>query len=414
MFTRSIPSITASIITLVITWIGSLIIITAPVEAQSTTNSGEPACLLKADSIEPPNAGPSDYSFFVRPIGTVRTVMIFVDFSDAEHRESTTDLYNLLVPHSQEWLTEVSYGRMALEVTSIPRWYRMSKPSVEYGFTGKVPPMTFEQHRAYIAEAVHLAEGDVDFKQFHLVSIVSAAGAQIPPSPTFQAKLGEGILTQGIEIHEAITFGADIRRIIPSFGSKVFVHELGHVFGLPDLYDYVAPRQQQWHFAGGWSDMSANITGGHYFAYDKLKLGWLDQSQVKCITSPGTQLATITPLEKPGGLKAIMIRTGPSTAYAIEVRDNIGQDSRLCDHGVLIYTVDATKENGHGPIRLLPAQEGTDSAMIEKCGLLYDATYDLRPGKVASYSDSQAGIKVELMGKHDRSYVVRTDWQRPN
>jgi hypothetical protein len=109
-----------------------------------------------------------------------------------------------------------------------------------------------------------------------------------------------------------------------------------------------------------------------------------------------------------------MIRTGPSTAYAIEVRDNIGQDSRLCDHGVLIYTVDANKENGHGPIRLLPAQEGTDSAMIEKCGLLYDATYDLRPGKVASYSDSQAGIKVELMGKHDRSYVVRTDWQRPN
>jgi M6 family metalloprotease-like protein len=388
--------------------------VTPPAEAQSTTNQGEPACLLNADSVEQPNAGPTDYSFLVRPIGTIRSVMIFVDFSDAEHRESTTDLYNLLVPHSQEWLKEVSYGRMSLQVTSIPKWYRMSKPSVEYGFTAKVPPMTFEQHRAYVAEAVHLAEGDVDFKQFQFVSIVAAVGSQIPPSPTFQAKSGEGIVTQGIEIHEAITFGADIRRIVPYFASKVFVHEIGHVFGLPDLYDYVAPRPQQWHWAGGWSDMSANITGGHYFAYDKLKLGWLDPSQVKCMTSPGTQQANITPLEKPGGLKAIMVRTGPSTAYVIELRENIGQDSQLCDHGVLIYTVDATKENGHGPIRLLPAQQGADPAMIEKCGLLYDVTYDLRPGKVASYSDPQAGIKVELVGKRDTSYVVRIAWQRPN
>lgn len=412
MFTGRKGSIAALV--QVVTWVVCLILGTAPVEAQSPANQGESVCLLKADSVAQPNAGPTDYSFLVRPMGAIRSVMIFVDFPDAEHRESTTDLYNLLVPHSQEWLKEVSYGRVSLQVMPVPKWYRMSKPSVEYGFTGKVPPMTFEQHRAYIAEAIHLAEADVNFKQFQFVSIVAAIGAQIPPSPTFQAQPGEGIFTQGIEIREAITFGADIRRIIPYFGSKVFVHELGHVFGLPDLYDYLAPRPLQWHFAGGWSDMSANITGGHYFAYDKLKLGWLDPSQVKCMTSPGTLQATITPLEKPGGLKAIMVRTGPSTAYVIELRETVGQDSHLCDHGVLIYTVDATEENGHGPIRLLPAQQGADPAMIERCGILYDATYDVRPGKVANYSDPRAGIKVELVRKRGSSYVVRVAWQRTN
>ena len=43
--------------------------------------------------------------------------------------------------------------------------------------------------------------------------------------------------------------------------------------------------------------MSSNVTGGHYFAYEKLKLGWLDPSQVQCMRSPGTLQATITPLE---------------------------------------------------------------------------------------------------------------------
>jgi hypothetical protein len=158
--------------------------------------------------------------------------------------------------------------------------------------------------------------------------------------------------------------------------------------------------------------MSSNVTGAHYFAYEKLKLGWLDPHQVKCMTSPGTLQATITPLEKPGGVKAIMIRTGPSTAYAIELRENVGVDSRLCDHGVLIYTVDATMKNGGGPIRLLPAQNGDDEDKIQRCGILYDATYDLRPGKVANYYDPSAGIKVELLKKRADLYVIRVAWQK--
>jgi hypothetical protein len=50
--------------------------------------------------------------------------------------------------------------------------------------------------------------------------------------------------------------------------------------------------------------------------------------------------------------------------------------------------------------------------MIERCGILYDATYDMRPRKVASYSDPQAGIKVELVSKRGTSYIVRATWER--
>ena len=199
----------------------SLMLGTALVQAQSAANQTESACVLKAGPVDEPNGGATDYSLFLHPIGTLRGVMIFVDFPDAEYRETTNDLYDLLVPYSQKWLNEVSYGRMSLQVTPVPKWYRMSKPSIEYGFTSKKPPMTFEQHRAYIAEAIHLAEADVSFKDYQFVTVVAAVGSQIPPSPAFHARTGQGILTEGIEVRHAITFGADIRRVIPNFGAKI-------------------------------------------------------------------------------------------------------------------------------------------------------------------------------------------------
>jgi hypothetical protein len=132
------------------------------------------------------------------------------------------------------------------------------------------------------------------------------------------------------------------------------------------------------------------------------------------MTSPGTLQATITPLETSDGLKAIIMRTGPSTAHVVELREAIGADSRLCDHGALIYTVDATLENGHGIIKLAPAQQGTDPAAVLRCGVLYDGTYDLRPDKRANYSDPRTGIEVQLISERDNSYVVRVTWKKPD
>jgi hypothetical protein len=53
---------------------------------------------------------------------------------------------------------------------------------------------------------------------------------------------------------------------------------------------------------------------------------------------------------------------------------------------------------------LLPRQRGTDSAMIEKCGLPYHSNDGLFAGHVISHSDPQIAIKVI----HTHDYYERS------
>ena len=102
--------------------------------------------------------------------------------------------------------------------------------------------------------------------------------------------------------------------------------------------------------------MSWNDPGGHFLAWQKWKLGWLDPSQLTCLDGPGEVTTTITPLERSGGLKAIVVPTGLSSVYVIEARKRIGEDDWLCDDGVLIYSVNSSIRSGNGPVQVRAAQ----------------------------------------------------------
>ena len=73
------------------------------------------------------NEGTTNSALPLRPSGPIRAVMLFVDFSDLHASESTSALYNQLVPRSRAWYNEVSYGRARLDVTPVNRWVRMPR-----------------------------------------------------------------------------------------------------------------------------------------------------------------------------------------------------------------------------------------------------------------------------------------------
>ena len=153
--------------------------------------------------------------------------------------------------------------------------------------------------------------------------------------------------------------------------------------------------------------MSWNDPGGHFLAWEKWKLGWLDPSQLTCLTTPGEVTATITPLERPGGLKAVVIPTGPSSAYVIEARKKIGQDARLCEEGVLIYSVDASVRSGYGPVRVRAAQRDTNGDLLNQCGPLYNAPFDNAKGEVSHFEDNAAGLTVQGLASGANGYRVK-------
>src|SRR5687767_8995243 len=79
----------------------------------------------------------SDWKLHVRPVDTVRAIMLFVDFPGARAEDNAppyTDpgAYHDFLAPSVEWFRRSSYGRFDLQVTTVPRWFRMAKPDSEY------------------------------------------------------------------------------------------------------------------------------------------------------------------------------------------------------------------------------------------------------------------------------------------
>jgi M6 family metalloprotease-like protein len=325
--------------------------------------------------------------------------MIFVDFPDAAAAESTTSLYNLLVPAATQWYANSSYGRVSLDVSAVHSWFRMPKSATSYDFARG---LTYEKHRAYIADAVHAADASVDFSKYDLVYIVAADSPAISFSPTFNVFAGGGVAADGTEIRNAVTFGQDIR--FPRWGAHVFEHETGHIFGLPDLYDF-SRSTNFLEFVGGWDTLSWVEPGAEFVAWEKWKLGWLDPAQLRCLSTSGQMEETMSPLESAGGIKALVVPTSTSAAYVVEVRQATGGDAGLCDHGVLLYTVDAKTATGAGPIRVIGANSGSDPTQLEKCGPLYDAPFDVGPGERTTFEN--ATLKLEVLATDGASYRVR-------
>jgi M6 family metalloprotease-like protein len=326
--------------------------------------------------------------------------MIFVDFSDANQSQDAQSLYDVLVPPTEQWYTEASYGRVTLDFDRVTTWFRMPKASAQYGLTAGI---TGALHRGYIADAIAAADPVVDFRGYDAIYIVPAAGAAIDATLAYTDVAGQGVPADGTEIRHAVTLDPHVT------WPGVMVHETGHLFGLPDLYQFGVPyRPDGIAGVGSWDPMSGHSpsVAAQFLGWHKLKFGWLDPSQVRCLSAPGNSLEeTLSPLESTGGVKLVVVPTGATTATVVEVRDPIGADTTLCDAGVLVYAVDGAVRTGQTPLRVRRAGSGSDSLLRTRCGTPYDAPFDLGPGEVPVYEDSV--VKVEVLATDGASYRVR-------
>lgn len=380
--------------------IGAAIVAFAAAVGPAAPAAAAPACppvLDKRSNLFESAGGPIDHRLHLRARGRVRAVMIFVDFPNARAESDTRSLFDFLAPGMARWYAEASYGRMSLSVTPVHRWFRMRKASTRYRYARG---LTFAAHRRYLADAIRAADRRVNFRRYKIVYVVAAQAPGIPHSPTFHAFRGAGVRADRTEVRWAVTLGNDIH--VPGWGYRVPVHETGHLFGLPDLYDLrSADFTDLLRFVGGWDVMSMNGTGAHFFAWSKARLGWLGRDQLRCVGRGSTEV-TLAPLETRGGVKAVVLRTGRSRATVVEARRARGEDSTLCDEGVLVYKVDATVPTGRGPIRIVGGGNGTDEEQIARCGPRYDAGLDA--GGV--YEDATITVEV-LASNPDGSFRVR-------
>jgi M6 family metalloprotease-like protein len=125
----------------------------------------------------------------------------------------------------------------------------------------------------------------------------------------------------------------------------VFTHELGHAFGLPDLYDTNANNGKH-QGAGNWELMATGSWGCdgrsaeqpcHLSAWSKMVLGWADVETLP----QGSDLGTLTlpPVESSGKIYRIDAGDGSGEYYLLENRQEMGFDSHLYAEGLLVWRI---------------------------------------------------------------------------
>jgi M6 family metalloprotease-like protein len=371
--------------------------------APGPASAAPPAdCRLPAPAgIGNEHEGPTDYGRWLRPSGTVRAVVLFVDFPDAQPTAGErTERVNLL-SSAPTWVATSSYGRVSTPLTFDGAWRRMPQPQTAYSQYGQ----SFDAHRAYLRDAVSAADAAVNFSQYQIVYVVPprSAGA-LPNSPAFIASPGWGVNADGVELRHGVTFGQDI----DFWGAKVVAHETGHLFGLPDLYSYAGGPNI--HAAvGGW-DLMGLISGPapDHLAWHKWKMAWLDDAQIVCRTIVGQTTTTLTPLGSSGGTKAVVVRTGSQRAVVVENRQVSPLDvaSSCFRPGVLVYVVDASVGGGSNPVTVADRAPGSTVAGCDPA----HAQLDNATLTTVGHEVVVSGVRVRLTATSGSNRTVRVTW----
>ncbi|KAI0845893.1 M6 metalloprotease [Daldinia vernicosa] len=353
------------------------------------------ACKLAANSNVYLSAG-FGYELNCAPsTGTLSAFMIFVDFADQAAIETPQSLYDFFLPAAAEWYATSSYGALTLNVTAdTSRFYRMPAKADSYGWQRG---LSYEMHQKYIQDALD-AYGKTIPPTDVLYVVPTANAAAISFSPTF---MGDVKTRDGTYVaKKSVTFGLDAYE---TWKYLVLNHETGHTMCLPDYYPFNGSATGL--FIGGW-DLMGLISGPSpdYFAWDKWRLGWLSDEQISCVAETGSTTHTLTPLEKPGGSKAVVIKHSSTDVLVAELRSASGLDSASCSTGVLLYTVSTTTATGEGPIRVLDTTPGSSGCAGDK---LNDAPLSL--GGISSYTVPGWGIKVTVVSESNGSVDVRVE-----
>jgi len=134
------------------------------------------------------------------------------------------------------------------------------------------------------------------------------------------------------------------------------------------------------------------------YAWEKWRLGWIDDNQVACISSKGTSQHTLSPLGAKGGIKIVNIKLSESTVLAIELRTKTGLDVDTCSQGLLFYIVDMSKLGGKGPITVVdPRATKVRACSAQRGGQLSAAAMDFAKGE-KDISLLQYGVRVLVTG----------------
>ena len=288
--------------------------------------------------------------------GTLNFKVLFAKSSGSTvaNEKSAQDLYKKLQPEIvSSFYNQVSNGSIQkIQFEPYYSWIEFDKLESLKDAAGDEIKLVESEWRTFVSKTLETAESQIDFTNSDGVMII------LDPNSSY-LRLGYAMADEftvdGKKISNVVMLG----RAYVQVGLRspyLVIHELGHLFGLPDLYSYIdafTTNQDSTDTVAYFSVMNKAAVGGiGYFGWEKYILGWLNDPQVICHKA-GEVLANLVPLTKTNGLKMIAVPISSSQVLVVENRTKEGIDKMIPNPGIIAYVVDSSIESGKNPIKVL-------------------------------------------------------------
>ncbi|OGF47845.1 MAG: hypothetical protein A2231_02130 [Candidatus Firestonebacteria bacterium RIFOXYA2_FULL_40_8] len=298
-------------------------------------------------------------------LGIKKLAVIFVNFSDVKFTEaggsggsiatyispaatsSTITTQTGLLKNLVDYVTEVSYGNMILEITPFTNggtgYTIAANNEAFYGANNEANVVNAQLFK----DAVSLAGSTVTNTNYDALMVVHAGIGEESSNDGSGQTISSYVWSVFVEwdtangtangFTEGETVPGKESGILSPFG--VLCHEFGHQLGLPDLYQTVDPsnsRVGKWDLMdyGAWVNNGANPP--HFSSWCKALINWITP-----VNQTSSSILTLNAFDSASGnCFKVPILSSSVEYFLFEYRRKAGFDSFLPGEGVLVWHID--------------------------------------------------------------------------
>jgi M6 family metalloprotease-like protein len=342
--------------------------------------------------------------------GIINVQVMFIDFPDqigTRNKEQLNTFFNDYIIGIEKFFDFQSGGKSKFNWHVEPGFIRIPENFSEYSLTrngqfGSKTPDTL------LRKAVAVSDDIIDYSEIDMIIVF--LNPDIPESladvsPAWPLEESWAIKTNEKTIYNATFIAGDAVRI----GYEIIAHEIGHLFGLIDLYNYdwfISNSEKdflrQFIFTGLFDFMNYAPKSYQYgdnrdmFGWQRWLLDWINDDEVNCLMAdnPSNTTHLLSPVAVLGGnQRMIAIKISSTRLLVVEQRSkNIYCD--LCSGGIYTYLIDSEIRSGYGAIKLIIPEHS-------KMELYQDAYLEL--DQLLMYEN----ITIKVEQKQNDNTVVR-------
>jgi hypothetical protein len=341
----------------------------------------------------------SDDIVNLKPGEPINALIAFVGFEDRKAVEADRSKLTKISKKVGDFYYQMSEGGISFNWFLHPTTTQLGKSIATYNASSRG---NFGSAQIIEDTQIRLRK-EIDIDDLDLVLVVT-------PSTTLRSEVSNSIayLNRGNGIMNSAILASDFWKSEGNW--QIVAHEIGHAFGLLDLYNLEtanlisegrASYFDQFEFMKAYDLMNwPNANSPSLVLWNRFQMDSTLSSRIICFKEGVKKYRLVSINSSKPGFKGVLVPLLNSRVMMIEVRDNIGVDAKIgkSDLGVITYVVNLNTESGKGPIRVNCSN--AQKSKFSNCGLKAGQSRIVEGFKVAIEKYSKAELILSIVRKY--------------